>query len=123
MPGKTLVWAIYAGAIYLDCPDDAELQRTGSHMAFPDERVAVVVLTNQDSVDTSAALTFTPPASLSQRYEMTSPAESLRVIQRNSFTVDNGFMLHMNAPVWTSEAPRHARVEDSAGIHRAQCPH
>jgi hypothetical protein len=61
VPGKTLVWAIYAGAIYLDCPDDAELQRTGSHMAFPDERVAVVVLTNQDSVDTSAALTFTPP--------------------------------------------------------------
>jgi hypothetical protein len=29
-------------------------------MAFPDERVAVVVLTNQDSVDTSAALSLLP---------------------------------------------------------------
>jgi hypothetical protein len=46
-------------------------------MAFPDERVAVVVLTNQDSVDTSAALALTPPASLSQRYEMASPALQL----------------------------------------------
>jgi hypothetical protein len=52
-------------------------------MAFPDERVAVVVLTNQDSVD-YLRRPFTPPASWSQRYEMVSPAESLRLYKETA---------------------------------------
>jgi hypothetical protein len=59
VPGKTLVWVIYAGPVYLACPDDAELQRTRGHMVFPDERVAVVVLTCNKARSTVRSLPTT----------------------------------------------------------------
>jgi hypothetical protein len=121
VPGKTLVWVIYAGAVYPTVrmtPSHRELEAT---WPFPMSELPW-------SCSPTRTPWIPPPPFHSSRIMVTTLRNGIAsriaaVIQRNSFAVDNGFMLDMNASLWISEAPRHARVEDSAGIHRAQCPH